>query len=62
MTDPALRRGALVGLAISAVMMRTFLNLQKLMGLLVMTPVATGLGAGLGALGGRLVRRRSLAR
>jgi hypothetical protein len=38
--------------------MRTFLNLQKLMGLFVITPVATGLGAGLGALGGRLVRLR----
>jgi hypothetical protein len=41
--------------------MRTFLNLQKLIGVMVMAPVATGLGAGLGALGAVLTRIRRVA-
>jgi hypothetical protein len=39
--------------------MRTFLNMQKLMGAAVLVPGATGLGAALGALGGVIVRFRS---
>lgn len=41
--------------------MRAFLNLQMLTGLLVITPAATGVGAGLGALGAVLTRLRRAA-
>jgi hypothetical protein len=41
--------------------MRLFLNLQNLTGLFVVTPLATVIGAGLGALGAMVIRRRRVA-